>query len=194
MLMKSGNHIIDKNAMGSLWRNSQYFIEVLGEPRGEGNELIFPVKDLPFSSFKIRYDIEKKFLGKIYVMVLEAKSVQGKTFGVSERIELRYSGFFRKGNPFFITVSTRKANDNKGETLPLLNGDQRLIEECSKLDMEFLRLFFDPGKEVWKIEIRPYGGSFIHIMFPPMRYDVILVKEQADLIFSIMKRIAELIN
>jgi hypothetical protein len=44
------------------------------------------------------------------------------------------------------------------------------------------------------MEMRPYGGSFIHLMLPPMRYNVMLVEEQADLIFSIMKRIAELIN
>jgi len=62
------------------------------------------------------------------------------------------------------------------------------------MDCEFLRLFFDPQEEVLKMEMRPYGGTFIHLLFPPMQYNVVLVNEQAELIFSIMKRIAEIIN
>lgn len=190
------NHPVDKKVMDSLRENSRYFIKVLGEPREEGNGLVFPLKNLPFIGFKIHYDIEKKFLGRIYVMVLEAKIPQKKIFKTSERIELRYSGFIKKGNALFTSVPLKKGNtSNSGnKVLQLLNEDDRLIEQCSKLDSEFLRLFFDSQEEVLKIEMRPYGGSFIHLLFPPMRYNVILVKEQADLIFSIMKRIGELIN
>jgi len=190
----SVNETLDKKAKNSLWNNSQYFISLLGEPREERNGFIFPLKDLPFSDFKIRYDIEKKFLGRIYVMVLEAKFGRQKKIHASERIELRYSGFFKKGRPFFAYVSSKNAGTNGNALLRLLNNDEDLIEKCRKLDIEFLRLFFDSHEEVWKIEVRPYGGSFIHMMFPPMRYNVMLVKEQAELIFSIMKRIAELIN
>jgi len=147
-------------------------------------------------SFKIHYNIEKKFLGRIYVMILEAKIPPKKIFNTFERIELRYSGFIKRGNALFTSVPLKKGSNSKGENkvLQLLNTDDRLIEQCSKLDSEFLRLFFDPQEEVLKMEMRPYGGSFIHLMLPPMRYNVMLVEEQADLIFSIMKRIAELIN
>ncbi len=196
MPMRPGNPIFDKRAVDALWKNSHYFIEGLGEPKKEGNELTFPLKSLPFSGFKIRYDIEKKFLGRIYVMVLEAKLLQRKMLGPSERIELRYSGFIKKGNAFFTSVPLKKRGNRHGgnRVLQLLNEDHRLIEQCSKLESEFLRLSFDSQEEVLKVEMRPYGGSFIHLMFPPMHYSAILVKEQADLILSIMKRIAELIN
>ena len=190
----SGNETLDKKAKNSLWNNSQYFISLLGEPREEINGLAFPLKDLPFSGFKIRYDIEKKFLGRIYVMVLEAKFGRTKKNHASERIELRYSGFFKKGRPFFTPIPLEKAGDNGNVVLRLLNQDEGLIEECWKLDLEFLKVFFDPQEESWKVQVRPYGGSFIQIMLPPLRYNVMLVKEQAELIFSIMKRIAELIN
>jgi hypothetical protein len=42
--------------------------------------------------------------------------------------------------------------------------------------------------------VRPYGGSYIKILLPPLNYQVVLVKEQAGLVFSVMKRIAELIT
>ena len=188
------NEILDKKAKDSLWNNSQYFINLLGEPREEGNGLVFPLKDLPFSGFKIQYDIERKFLGRIYVMVLEAKFAHRKMFHTSGRIELRYSGFFKKGKPFFRSIPLKKGSSDGNGVLKLLNGDQRLIQECSKLDIEHLRLFIDSQEEVWKVEVKPYGGSFIHIMLPPMRYNVILVKDQAELILSIMKNIQQLIN
>lgn len=188
------NHPVDKKVMDSLRENSRYFIKVLGEPREEGSGLVFPLKNLPLIGFKIHYDIKKKFLGRIYVMVLEGKFEGQKFFYTSEKIELRYSGFFKKGRPFFTSVPLKKVRDNGNEVLRLLNHDENLIEECWKSDLEFLKVFFDPQEEICKVQVRPYGGSYIHLMLPPMRYNVILVKEQAGLIFSIMKRIAELIN
>jgi hypothetical protein len=190
----SVDEILDKKAKESLWNNSQYFIGLLGEPREEGNRLVFPLKNLPFVGFNIRYNIERKFLGKIYVMVLEGKFVWHKMFNASEKIELRYSGFFKKGRPFFIPFPFKKGRDNENVVLRLLNQEKSLIKECGKLDLEFLKIFFDPQEEIWRVQVRPYGGSFIHLLFPPTRYNVALSKEQAGLIFSIMKRVAQLMN
>lgn len=186
--------MIDEKAFQSLRNNSQYFIKHLGEPQKEGDGFAFPIKDLPFISFHIRYEIEKKFLGKIYVMVLEGKSAQGENSPYSERIELRYSGFFKKGKPFFISVLSKKAVNNGNRVLQLLNGDQGLIEDCWKLDIEFLRVFFDFQEKAWRIQLRPYGGSFIKMILPPLNYNVLLVREQAELILSVMKKIVGLIN
>ncbi len=190
------NQFLDKEVRNALWKNSKYFIEVLGEPNEEGNELIFPINSLPFISFKIRYHIEEKFLGKIYGMVLEAKSFQREILCPSGIVELRFSGFIKKGNAFFILIPLKKKSNtnNANRVLQILNGEQYLIEQCSKLDCEFLRLFFNSQEKVLKTELRPYGGSLIHLQFPPMRYNVDLVNEQAVLILSIMKKIAELIN
>jgi hypothetical protein len=127
-------------------------------------------------------------------MVLEGKFAWQKMLNTSEKIELRYSGFFKKGRPFFIPVPSKKGGDNENVVLRLLNQEESLIEECGKLDLEFLKIFFDPQEEIWRVQVRPYGGSFIHLLFPPMRYNVMLVKDQAELIFSIMENIACLIS
>lgn len=180
--------------MHALWNNAQYFVRTLGEPREEGNGLVFPSKKLPFSGFEIHYDIEKKFLGRIYVMVLEGRVEGEKGFSTSERMELRFSGFLKKGKPFFQSVPLKGAEGNGKPMVQRLNEDPCLMEACWPLDIEFLKVFFDPPGGVWKIQVRPYGGSFIQIMLPPIRYNVILAPEQAEIILSMMKRIAQRIN
>lgn len=194
MRNSSVNETLDKKAKESLRSNSQYFIGLLGEPREEGNILVFPLRNLPFVGFHIRYDIEKKFLGKIYVMVLEGKFVRKKMFDTSEKFELRYSGFFKKGRSFFTPVPLKKGVDDGNVVLRLLNQEESLIEECGELDLEFLKIFCDSQENVGRVQVRPYGGSFIHLLFPPMRFNVTLAKEQAALILSVMKRVAQLMN
>jgi hypothetical protein len=186
--------MIDEKAFQSLRNNSQYFINLLGEPQKGENGFIFSIKDLPFKSFTVRYDIDKKFLGKIYVMVLEGRVSGGENSSVRGRIELRYSGFIKKGKPFFTFVPVRRETCDGNGVLQLLNGDQRLIEECKRLEIEFLKVFFDFQEKTWRVQVRPYGGSYIKILLPPLNYQVVLVKEQAKLVFSVMKRIAELIT
>ncbi|HSB07541.1 MAG TPA: DUF3156 family protein [Thermodesulfobacteriota bacterium] len=185
--------MIDEKVFQSLRNNSEYFINLLGEPQKGENGFVFSIKDLPFLSFTIRYEIDKKFLGKIYVMVLEGKFPGRQDSSVSEGIELRYLGFIKKGKPFFASVPARKEHCERNGVLQLLNEDQRLIEECGSLEIEFLKVYFDLQEKAWRVQVRPYGGSYIKILLPPLNYQVALVKEQAHLVFSVMKRIAELI-
>ncbi len=185
--------MLEEKAFESLKTNSQQFGKLLGEPQREENGFLFPTTDLPLSRFHIRYDTERKFLGKIFVMVVEGEIPGTDLFPTSERIELRYSGFFRKGKPYFVSVPSEKPKTQGRGVLPLLNGDSLLIEQCWKLEIEFLRLFFDFEEKIWKVQVRPYGGSYIKIVLPPLHYHVALVQEQAALIVSVMKRIGELI-
>jgi hypothetical protein len=185
--------MIDEKAFQSLENNSQYFIKLLGEPRKEKNGFTFPIRDLPFAGFHIRYEVEKKFLGRIYVMVLEGTFSQGEMSPPSERMELRYSGFIRKGKPFFISLPSKKVQNKGNRALNLLSEDPPLLAGCWKLDLEFLKVFFDFGEGAWRVQVRPYGGSFIKVLLPPLQYNVPLSGEQAELILSVMKRIAELI-
>jgi hypothetical protein len=186
--------MIEEKAFQSLKTNVQPFAKLVGEPRKEGNGFSFPSGDLPFQSLHIRYEIEKKFLGKIYVMVVEVEWPQGEILPPSGRMELRYSGFFRKGRPFFISVPSKKTDDRGRRVLSMVNEDRSLLNECRKLDVEFLKIFFDFGEKMWKLQVRPYGGSFIKIVLPPLQYSVPLGQEQTVLILSVMKRIVERIN
>jgi len=189
----SSRSMIDEKAFQSLKNNAQPFISLLGEPQKEENGFAFPINDLPFVRFNIRYEIDKKFLGKIYVMILEGGFKKGKWDRVSERIELFYSGFIRKGNPFFASVPSRNRWKGGNGVLQRLNGDQGLRDACQGLEIEFLKIFLDPREPLGKVQVRPYGGAWIKILFPPFNYQVVLVEEQAGLIYSVMKRIAELI-
>ncbi len=186
--------MIEKKAFQSLQTNVQHFAKLIGEPRGEGNGLAFPTVGLPFQSLHIRYEIERKFLGKIYVMMVEAGWPQGEVPPPSGRMELRYSGFFRKGKPFFISVPSKKTDDRGRRVLSMVSEDRSLLNECWKLDVEFVKLFFDFGEKMWKLQVRPYGGSFIKTVLPPLQYRVPLGQDQTVLILSVMKRIVDRIN
>jgi len=185
--------MLEEKAFQSLKTSSQQFGKLLGDPQREENGFLFPTADLPLSHFYIRYDTERKFLGKIFVMTVEGGIPRADLPPAPERIELRYSGCIRKGKPYFVSLPSKKATTPGHGVLLLLNGDSSLIEQCWKLEIEFLRLFFDPGEKIWKVQVRPYGGSFIKILLPPLHYHVALVQEQAELIVSVMKRIGELL-
>ena len=186
--------MLDWKAFQSLKTDSQHFGRILGEPITDGNGFLFPAGSPPLEGFRIRYDTERKFLGKIYVMMAEGGIPGAGLFPTSERIELRYSGFFRKGKPFFLSVPAKDPKALDHRALQLLNEDSFLIERCRDLEIEFLRVVFDSRDKTWKVQARPYGGSFIKIAFPPLQYHVVLVQEQAGLIVSVMKRIAELMT
>ena len=196
--------MIEEKARQSLENNSRYFSPFLGEPRRDGDGFVFSTEGLPLAGFRVRYDIERKFLGRIYVMGLEGSFSSGEISpapgrrgepetrsGRPQEIELRYSGFLRKGRARFVSLPSRKDRDEGGGVVPLLNGDSVLIEQCRGLEVEFLRIFFDG--ESWKVRVRPYGGSFIKVLLPPLQYHVPLGKEQAERILSVMKTIAGLI-
>ena len=163
--------MVDINLTHFLRTDSEYFIQILGEPLGrrEGG-FSFPVQNLPFSSFKIRYDLEKKFLGKIYVMILEVQFSGEQYFSTPEELELRYSGFIRKGRPFFARPGSKESGNNRDGVLTILNQDQSLLEECWKLEIEFLKIMVDPKQQIWKVQVRPYGGSFLKILLPPLKF------------------------
>lgn len=184
----------DKRVLNSLQRSAGHFASLLGQPRQAGNDLIFSTKDIPFTSFKIGYDVVNKFLGKIYVLVAEARFCTKNQPPTGMGIELRYSGFFRKNKPLFEVRSPKHGSVQGSRLVNKLNGSQRLLDACLNLDLEYLRLIFDRQQETWKIQARPYGGSFVYTMLPPMRYPVNLPGNHARLIVSVMKDIVQVVE
>ena len=118
---------------------------------------------------------------------------KGRT-AASKESELRFSGFIKKGKPFFAPLVSKEPAGPRNGLLEVLNQDQNLLDECSDLEVEYLKIRFDSRQEMVKIRVRPYGGSFLKIVIPPLKYHVVLVKEQAVLILSVMKKIASLLQ
>ncbi|HBL23838.1 MAG TPA: hypothetical protein DDZ40_06940 [Deltaproteobacteria bacterium] len=184
---------LDKALADSLLNSSRYFTGVLGEPIRDNSGFLFPGEDGLLSSLKVSYEVDNKFLGKIYAMVVDGKVAAGSTNCSSENAELCYSGMILKGSPFF-KRSRQKGNGQAGYLVKSLNQDQRILDMCKSLDTEFLRVFFDPKQGAWRIQIRPYGGSVVVLMFPPMRYKVMLPKGHAKGMYTVLKSIASVIQ
>ena len=142
---ESASTLLDSKLISCLRTDSKVFIEALGEPQLEDQGFSFPVGNLPFHQFTIGYALNKKFLGKIYLMTLEGILTGRAPVLPSGSLELRYSGFIRKGRPFFALRGHSEPQGTESGIISLLHSDQGLLEECWKLEIEFLRILFDPG-------------------------------------------------
>ncbi len=192
---KSAATLSDPELISCLRTDSKPFTEVLGEPRLEGQGgFSFPVGSLPFRHFTIGYDLNKKFMGKIYLLTVEGILTGYAPLLPSVCLELRYAGFIRKGKPFFALRGYSQPKGPEGGIISLLHSDQDLLEECWKLEVEFLKILFEPLEGSCKIQVRPYGGSLLRIILPPLHYHVQLIPEQAVLILAVMKKIAGIIK
>ena len=135
---KSAPALIDSKLISCLRTDSKVFIEALGEPQLEGRGFSFPAQNLPFHHFTIGYALNKKFLGKIYLMTLEGILTGRSPVLPSGSLELRYSGFIRKGKPFFALSGHSETKGTERGLISLLHRDQSLLEKCWKLEIEFL--------------------------------------------------------
>lgn len=184
---------LDKALANSLLNSSRYFTGILGEPVRDNSGFLFPGEDGFLLSLKVSYEVDNKFLGKIYAMVVDGKVAAGSANCSSEKAELCYSGMILKRSPFF-KRSRRKGIEQTGYLVQSLNQDQHILNMCKNLDTEFLQVFFDSVQGVWRIRIRPYGGSVVVLMFPPMRYKVMLPKGHAKEMYAVLKAIASVIQ
>ena len=107
-------------------------------------------------------------------------------------LDLRFSGFIRRGEPFFVMKRASREKGPGEELVQWLNKDQGLLAECLRLEVEYLKVLFDPLDGGGRVQIRPYGGSLIQMALPPLKYHVKLIREQAELFLSVMERIGNL--
>ena len=191
---ESASSQLDSKLISCLRLDLGPFIERLGEPQLEDRGFSFPPGNHPFHRFTVGYTLHKKFLGKIYLMTLEGKWAGRALVPSAGSLELRYAGFIRKKRPFFTRRGCSEWNGTENTIISRLHHDQTLLEDCWKLEIEFLKIIFDPREGSCRIQARPYGGSLLKIMLPPLHYHVRLVPEQAVLILAVMNRIAEIFN
>ena len=175
--------------LSSLLSDVTPITETLGEPRQEERGLSFPVGKTPFGRLTAGYELKKYFLGRIYHLVLEGRFTILVPVSFCGTVELRFAGLVKKGNPSFSLKGGPSKNKAVSGWVRRLNGDQDLMAECLKLDIEFLRILFDPLDGWGRVQAGPYGGSLIHLYLPPLKYHVKLIKEQALLLLSVLGRI-----
>jgi hypothetical protein len=185
---------LDSKLISGLRLDSGPFVERLGEPRLEERGFSFSPGNEPFRKFTIGYGLNKKFLGKIYLMTLEGVLPVLVPVSSAGSLELGYAGLVRKGRPFFALKGSKDEGLMERRLIAVLNNRQSLLDACWGLEVEFLKILFDPREGSARIQVRPYGGSLLRIMVPPLHYHVRLIPEQAALIMTVMNRIGGIIN
>ena len=138
-------------------------VQDLGEPKKEGQSFLFKVNTSSLKDVRVCYEIERKFLGKIYALVFEGRVPAPRPPERFSPIRLSYSGMVKKGRPFF-------SDDAKAGNNPLVKklnrNDELLLDLCQPQDLEYLRIYRDAQEEVCRIRCRPFGGSFVYQLFP----------------------------
>jgi hypothetical protein len=187
---------LDKRAFATLLGNAAYFRKEFGEPEREPDGFTFAGgRGQPLARLRVRYEVDKRFLGKVFAMVVEGRVAPGRVDCRNQRLELYYTGFVAKGMPFFRPMKGKGVGRVREVTLAnSLNSDENLLKACRKLDLEYLRVFYDAQQELWRIQARPYGGSIVMLMVPPMRYNVMLPTGCAEEIMCVIKKIATLLE
>jgi hypothetical protein len=170
------------------------FIALWGEPRLEDRQFSFSPGREPFRKVTIGYGLNKKFLGKIFLMTLEGVLTLLAPVSIAGDLELRYSGLLRKGRPFFALKGCKDEGRVDPRIMAVLNDNQSLLDACWGLEVEFLKILFEPLEGSVRIQVRPYGGSLLRIMVPPLHYHVRLIPDQAALIMTVMSQIGGILN
>ena len=144
------------------------FSKILGEPEQEKQRFIFKINKTYLKNIQVYYEVDKKFLGNIYSLIFEGCIPLHGITGKFPPLHLSYSGTIKKGRPFFDC-------DKKEGVNPLarkLNKNEKLLNMCWQQDLEYLKIFKDLPKDVCRILYRPFGGSFVSLLFPPVKYRV----------------------
>lgn len=185
---------LDSRLISGLRLDSGPFIERLGEPHLEERGFSFSPGNEPFRKFTIGYGLNKKFLGKIYLMTLEGVLTVLVPVSIAGSLELGYRGLVRKGKPFFALKGSEDEGLMERHMIAVLNNQQSLLDACGGLEVEFLKILFEPREGSARIQVRPYGGSLLRILLPPLHYHVRLIPEQATLILKVMNQIGQILN
>jgi hypothetical protein len=185
---------LDSKLISGLRLDAAPFVERLGEPQLEERGFSFSPGNEPFRKFTIGYGLNKKFLGKIYLLTLEGVLAVLVPVSSTGSLELGYTGLVRKGRPFFALKGSKDESPMKRRMITVLNNHQSLLEACWGLELEFLKILFEPREGSVRIQVRPYGGSLLRIMVPPLHYHVRLIPEQAILILKVMNQIGGILN
>ena len=102
------------------------FSRILGEPRQTLQRFIFQVNAPYLKNVQVYYEVDKKFLGKIYALIFEGQVPVHRPSDNFLPMQLCYSGKVKKGRPFF-------EDDSKAEKNPLvqrLNRNDKLLDLC----------------------------------------------------------------
>ena len=163
------------------------FSQILGEPEQEKERFIFRINETYLKDIQVYYEVDKKFLGNIYALIFEGCIPLHGIIGKFSPLHLSYSGMIKKGRPFF------EYDKKEGEN-PLarkLNKNEKLIDMCWHQDLEYLKIFQDVQKDVIRVRYRPFGGSFVWLLFPPVKYRVRLPDRHYRIMVNSIKLICE---
>lgn len=139
---------------------------------------------------ELTWDHRKKFLGGVYRSVLEVTvATDASPF---PKQTLHYLGTVLKGKPEF-RDATKKQNASSA-LIEMLNTDKGVVDALAMQDIEDMTLEYIENEGVVHIRIVPLGGSFVWMLFPPMKYYVRLPEKHGEAMWKTVGCIARILG
>lgn len=141
------------------------------------NSILLEDDDL---TFFLEYGLRRRLLSRIYNLRARAE-VTSPARGAPEpyRLTLKASGLtsasYRLTAAGPGTVEGRRVADR-------VTASGVLGELAGRVDLEKLSIAWSPEAGAWQVSVRPYPGSYMHVLLPPIRYTVRLKEPEAEAI------------
>ncbi len=178
---------IDNDAKTNLEFLAAQFAPYWGEMETHRDGVVFTDPPPPLSKVKINIKKKKSLLGGVYALQIIGEIE--KEGLVKDRIPIRlhYQGMVSKGKAYF-----KHQQDMHDDLIKQLNNDSNLIDMLSCLDLETGEIWLEDEK--YTIIMSPISGSFMYMVFPPMRYSGTLPKEEIGQLNTSLFRTSELLQ
>ncbi len=178
---------IDAYARTNLEYLAAQFTPYWGEMEVCGEEVVFANPPPPLAKVKIICKKKKSLLGGLYSLQIMGEIEKEGLARNKTPIRLYYHGIVSKGKAYF-----KHQEDIDEELIEELNNDANLISILSLLDLETGEIWIEDDK--YTIVLSPISGSFMYMIFPPLRYSGTLPKEEIGQLNTSLFRTSELLQ
>lgn len=166
------------------------FCPYFGQCVADSGDLGGVVFNAPPSSLKkitIKSLKKKLLLSGRYNLQLAGEVPKEGLVKSKKAIKFGYKGFFLKGKAFF-----HHHLDEYKNVINALNNDSQIIEALTSIDIEFGEIAIENGKYI--IKFVPMRGSYLYMVFPPMKYTGRIPKEEVNKLADATRRISEILK
>jgi hypothetical protein len=178
---------IDAYARANLEYLAARFTPYWGEMEACGEEVVFANPPPPLRRVKILCKKKKSLLGGLYSLQIIGEIDKEGLVRNKTPIRLYYRGLVSKGKAFF-----KHQEDINSDLIKHLNNDVNLINILSLLDLETGEIWLADDKYI--IVMSPISGSFMYMVFPPLRYSGSLPEEEIRQLNTSLFRTSELLQ
>ncbi len=145
------------------------------------------------TSLDLLFHVRRKLLSRVYHLRIVSRMVPKNGHGSDDhyRLGLKVSGIRRFKHRFSIHGKGHVAGKALADQLILSGLIQQLTENVT---IEHLSISWNPESCQWLVSVGPYPGSYVYLIFPPMKQNVKLRKTEANALYDFIEGLGDFLN